>query len=69
MSKHINITVAKTRLFAWCRILDAVAEMRHALDQRIRRAGPDDRFLQADCQTWCELANALADFLEVRRTA
>jgi hypothetical protein len=57
------------RMRAWARILDAVADMREALSYRISQASPDDLFLKADCQTWCELTQALADFLEVRRTA
>jgi len=76
VSEHFTASVAvekamrsKTRLVAWCRILDSVAEMREALDYRIWRENPNDRFLQADCQAWCELTKALADFLGVRRAA
>ena len=36
-------------------IIDAVAEMRDALDYRIYREDIDDTHLAADCQTWCEL--------------
>jgi len=60
---------AKKRTIAWCRIIDSAAEMREALDYRIWREDPNDRFLQADCQAWCELTKALADFLGVRRAA
>jgi hypothetical protein len=58
-----------SRIHAWCRILDAVGEMRTALDHRIWRQDPADTLLAADCQTWCELAGALAEFLRARRTA
>jgi hypothetical protein len=57
------------RMVAWCRILDAVAEMRAALDHRIRREDADDTHLEADVQTWCRLSAALADFLKARRSA
>lgn len=57
---------ARTRLMAWCSILDAVAEQREALDYRIWREDPGDTHLAADCQTWCELAAALAAFLKAR---
>ena len=60
---------AKRRLLAWCRIIDAVVEMRAGLDHRIWREDVDDTHLEADCQTWCELTRALADFLEARRAA
>jgi hypothetical protein len=60
---------ARARFLAWCRVLDAVAEMRAALDYRVWSADPDDTLLEADMQTWCELARALADFLRARRTA
>jgi hypothetical protein len=61
--------IATTRLVAWCRILDAVAEQRDALDHRIRRGDPDDSELEADCRTWCGLSQALADFLKARKAA
>ena len=51
------------------RILDAVAQQREALDYRIWREDPDDTHLAADCQTWCELTRALADFLTTRGSA
>ena len=57
---------AHARMLAWCRVLDAVSEQRDALQQRIWRE-PDDRMLDADVQTWCELAASLAAFLEARR--
>ena len=57
---------ARARLMAWCSILDAVAEQREALDYRIWREDPGDTHLAADCQTWCELAAALAAFLKAR---
>jgi hypothetical protein len=41
--------------------------MRTGLDHRIWRGDADDTHLEADCQTWCELTRALADFLEARR--
>ena len=62
-------TKAKHRLAAWCRVLDAVGEMRAALDHQIWREDPDDCLLEADVQCWCELARALADFLSARRMA
>jgi hypothetical protein len=57
----------RARLRAWCRILDAVAEMREALKHRIWREDVDDTLLEADCQTWHELSWALADFLAAKR--
>ncbi len=60
---------APARARAWLRILDAVGEMRDALDHRIWLEDPEDNFLEADCRTWCELAKALADFLAARRSA
>jgi hypothetical protein len=62
-------SAVKFRLLAWCRILDAVAEMRESLDHRIWREDPDDIFLEADVQTWSELARALTDFLSASRAA
>jgi hypothetical protein len=64
-----TIDVARRRAGAWRRVLDAVAEMRDALDYRIYREDPDDTFLEADCRAWCELAQSLADFLRSRRAA
>lgn len=58
---------AQARMLAWCRVLDAISEQRDALQQRIWREDPDDRMLDADVQTWCELAASLAAFLEARR--
>ena len=58
---------ANARLVAWTRVLDAVAEMRDSLDHRIWREDTEDTLLEADCQTWCELTRALADFLAARR--
>ena len=52
---------AKRRVHAYCRVLDAVAEQRDALAYRAWLADPDDTFLPADVQTWCELSLALAD--------
>jgi hypothetical protein len=43
--------------------------MRAALDHRIWREDPEDTHLEADVQTWCELAQALTDFLKARRSA
>ena len=63
-----NCPAAKARFF-WCRILDAVAEQRDALDYRIRCGDPADNLLEADCKAWCELSCGLADFLEARRVA
>ena len=63
------IKIARRRLRAWCRILDAVAEQRAALASRIYRADIDDKQLGADFQVWCELTRGLADFLQTRRTA
>jgi hypothetical protein len=62
-------SLSQARLVAWSRILEAVAEQREALDHRIWREDPDDTHLEADCQTWCELTRALADFLQARRAA
>ena len=63
------LDLARKRRNAWRRILDAVAEMRDALEYRIWRGDPDDTHLHADCQTWAEFARALADFLKSRRSA
>ena len=60
---------ATTRLVAWTRILDALAEQRDALEYRIWRESPDDTQLAADCQTWCGLSRGLTDLLRARRTA
>ena len=64
-----RVSKAKTRFAAWCHVLDAVADMRNELDCRIGLADPDDVHLEADCHTWCTLAQALADFLTARRSA
>ena len=63
------IAKAQTRFAAWCHVLDAVADMRKALDYRIGLGDPDDVHLEADCHNWCELGRALADFLTARRAA
>jgi hypothetical protein len=57
----------RTGLHLWCRILDAVAEMRESLDHRIWREDPDDSSLEADFRAWIELTRGLADFLEASR--
>ena len=57
---------ARQRLTAWCGVLNAVAEQREALDYRIWREDANDTLLAGDCQTWCELAAALAAFLKAR---
>ena len=64
-----TFTVAEARARAWFRIVEAVTEQREALGHRIWREDPVDTHLEADCQTWCELTQALADFLEARRSA
>jgi hypothetical protein len=69
MKPDFMARAATARLVAWSRILDAVAEMREALDHRIWREDADDTHLEADCHTWRELAQALADFLGARRSA
>ena len=61
------LDIARRRRSAWLRVVNAVAELREGLDHRIWRADPDDTYLAADCQTWCELAQALADFLQSRK--
>ena len=63
------LKIAHRRMSAWCRILDAVAEQRAALDARIYREDIDDKHLGADVHSWCELTRALADFLQMRRSA
>ena len=60
---------ARRRVFAWLRILDALAEQRQALEYRIWVEDPEDTVLAADCQVWCELTAAVADFLKSRRSA
>jgi hypothetical protein len=67
--RYSDLVRARARLHAWCRVLDTVAEMRSALDQRIWREDPEDALLDADIQRWGELARALADFLKVRGAA
>lgn len=64
-----SVSTARARVVAWAPVLDAVAEQRDALQHRIWRGDPDDTLLEADCQTFCELSNALADFLQARRAA
>lgn len=59
--------IARRRRRAWLHVLNAVAEMREALDYRIWQADPDDTHVEADCRVWCELSHALADFLAPRK--
>src|SRR5262245_58384990 len=56
------------RFRAWCRVLEAIADQREALEHRIWREDPEDVQLEADCQVLCELMLALADFLATRRS-
>jgi hypothetical protein len=65
----LSLSGVRARAHAWRRIIDAVAEQKAALQHRIDREGIDDTMLAADCQTWCELSRALADFLKTRRAA
>ena len=60
---------AEARARAWFRILESVGEMREALEHRIWREDPADTLLEADCQTWVELAWALSDLLRAKRSA
>jgi hypothetical protein len=60
---------AKQQQLSLCRVLNAIAEQREALDFRIWRAGSDDTHLEADVRIWRELSGALADFLEARQAA
>lgn len=71
MTAHVTAAfkIGKRRLTAWCAILNAVAEQREALGHRIWREDASDTLLAADCQTWCELTAALADFLKARGKA
>ena len=57
-----------TRLLAWLRVLDAISEMRDALELRIAAETVDhsDPALEADCRVFCELTLALSDFLQAR---
>jgi hypothetical protein len=64
-----TLKLAEGRARAWFRIVEAVGEQRDALDYRIWLQNPDDTHLEADVQTWCELASALSAFLEARRAA
>jgi hypothetical protein len=43
-----------------------VFEQRNALQYRIWREDPGDLYLEADVQTWCELAAALSAFLKAK---
>lgn len=56
-------------LLLLCRVLNAVAEQRSALDFRIWLAELRDTHLQSDVETWCQLSLALADVLAARREA
>ena len=62
------LNIARSRALAWCRILDALAEQRQALEHRIYREDFEDTALEPDCRVWCELATALAAFLKARRS-
>ena len=64
-----SFTQAESRARAAFRILEAVIEMRDALDYRLWREDPTDTHLEADCQTWWELAQALVDFLRAKRSS
>ena len=61
------LDLARRRRCAWLRVIDAVAEMREALDCRIALEADADTHLHADVRTWCELAQALAAFLGSRK--
>ena len=50
------LDLARRRRCAWLRVLDAVAEMREALEHRIWRADPDDTHLKPIAKAWAELA-------------
>ena len=45
------IAKAQTRFAAWCHVLDAVADMRKALDYRIGLGDPDDVHLKPTATT------------------
>ena len=60
---------AERRMIAWQRVLDAVAEMRAAIDHRIWAENPDDVSLEHDCRNFCELALALSNYLKAKRAA
>jgi hypothetical protein len=49
-SNNLSRRGPQLRFAAWCRVLDAVAEMRAALDHRIWKEDSDDTFLEADTQ-------------------
>jgi hypothetical protein len=49
---------------AWRRIVDALAEQRASLDHRISKEDVTDTLLERDCQTQCELMEALADYMK-----
>jgi hypothetical protein len=65
---HKQAASAKARFHAWCRILEAVAEMRAALDYRLYSEDPDDVGLEVDIRNWCDLTQALAGLLKAGRT-
>ena len=69
MTVHLTPASVARCFIAWCRVLDAVADQREALDHRIWREDPNDTYLEADVRTWCELSRALAYFLKARRAA
>ena len=51
-----RLRIASARACAWCRVLDAVADMRDALDHRVYLESPSDTFLEADVRAFTELA-------------
>ena len=61
------LDIARRRRCAWLRVLDAVAVMRDTLAHRLWREDPDDTHLAGDIQTWCELSQALTDFLKSKK--
>src|SRR5262245_23551098 len=60
---------AVRRVRAYCRVLDALIEQRQALAHRLWIADATDRHLEPDCRVWCELADAVADYLTARKSA
>ena len=44
------LDLARRRRCAWLRVIDAVAEMREALEHRIWREDAGDTHLEADCR-------------------
>jgi hypothetical protein len=50
-------------------LLEALCDQRDVLEHRIWLGDSRDEALEWDCRVWCQLADAVADFLEARRAS